>query len=236
MRVSFSGSTAPLEESIEYTFRSKTLLKEALTHKSFSNEKENTGSPFNERLEFLGDAVLTLVISRYLYSAYPEYSESELSKIRAYVVRESSLADAAVRIDIGAYLRLGKGEEMTGGRQKSSLLANAFEALLGAIYLDGGIRKTEGFVIRHFKERISELASGDLQHDFKTSLQEVSQAQFGVLPRYVIEHEEGPEHRKTFEVKVFIKNAYYGSGRGGSKKAAAQRAAQAGLKKLGKIK
>jgi ribonuclease-3 len=232
MRVSFSGSIEPLENSIAYTFRNKTLLKEALTHKSFSNEKENKGSPFNERLEFLGDAVLTLVISRYLYSAYPEYSESELSKIRAYVVQESSLSDAAKGIDIGTHLRLGKGEDMTGGREKSSLLANAFEALLGAIYLDGGIRKAESFVIRHLKGKINELASGDLQYDFKTRLQEVSQARFGVLPRYITEHEEGPEHRKTFEVKVFIKNVYYGSGTGGSKKAAAQRAAQAGLKKL----
>ena len=233
MPVSFSKNIAPLEKSIEYTFKKKSLLKEALTHKSFTNEKDNKGCPFNERMEFLGDAVLSLVISKHLYFAFPEYTEAEFSKIRAYAVQEVSLADAAERVNIGAYLRLGKGEDMTGGRNKSSLLANAFEAVIGAVFIDRGLRKAEKFVIGHLGGKISELISGNLLFDYKTRLQEVSQASFGVLPKYEIEKEEGPEHDKIFNVKVLIKNVCYGSGKGKSKKAAAQRAAQTGLKKIG---
>ena len=232
MPVSFSKSIAPLEKTIEHTFRNKSLLKEALTHKSFSNEKDNKGQPFNERMEFLGDAVLSLVISKHLYFAYPEYSEADFSKIRAYAVQEASLSEAAKSINIGLYLRLGKGEEMTGGRKKPSLLANAFEAVLGALYIDGGIKKAEEFAIRSLSEKISELVSGNILFDYKTMLQEASQASFGVLPRYEIDKEEGPEHNKLFKVKVFINNVCYGSGKGKSKKAAAQMAAETGLEKI----
>lgn len=236
MHVSFSKNIAPLEKSIEYTFKKKSLLKEALTHKSFINEKDNRGCSFNERMEFLGDAVLSLVISEHLYNAYPEYSEAEFSKIRAYTVQESSLSEAAERIDIGLHLRLGKGEEMSGGRKKPSLLANAFEAVLGAIYIDGGLKKAEKFTIKHLSEKINDLVSGNMLFDFKTRLQEVSQASFGVLPKYEIEKEEGPDHSKIFKINLFINNVYYGSGKGKTKKAAAQRAAQKGLEKIDSTK
>jgi len=232
MRASFSKNIAPLEISIGYTFKKKSLLKEAVTHKSFAHERLKERIMFNERLEFLGDAVLSIIISDYLFQAYPEYTESELSKVRAFTVQEATLADASGRLDIGKHLRLGKGEELTGGRGKPSLLANAFESVLGAIYLDGGIKKAKEFVLINLKHKADELITNNLLFDFKTKFQEVAQGEFGVLPEYSTHKEEGPEHRKIFEVSVFINNEMYGSGSGRSKKMAAQMAAKEGLKKI----
>jgi ribonuclease-3 len=232
MRVLSSDDLTKLESSLDYSFKKKALLKEALTHKSFAHEHLKDHPPFNERMEFLGDAVLELIISEYLFSSYPEFTEADLSRIKAYVVQESTLAKTARGLNIGNYLRLGKGEEMTGGREKPSLLANAFEAILAAIYLDGGYRKARKFALKYLMKEIDELASNNFIFDFKTKLQEISQARFNVLPNYVIYKEEGPEHRKTFEVKVFIKDKFFGAGRGKTKKAAAQRAAEEGLKRL----
>jgi ribonuclease-3 len=183
-------------------------------------------------MEFLGDSVLELIISEYLFNSYPEYTEADLSRIKAYIVQESTLAQTAKELDLGTYLHLGKGEEMTGGRKKSSLLADAFEAVLAAIYLDGGYKNAKGFVLKHLTCKIDDLITSDVIFDFKTKLQEVAQAQFGVLPKYVIHKEEGPEHKKTFEVKVFIKKDFLGSGKGKTKKAAEQKAAEKGLKKI----
>ncbi|GBD97150.1 MAG TPA: ribonuclease III [Nitrospirae bacterium] len=232
MRVSSSKNLTGLENSIGYTFKKKSLLKEALTHKSYAHEKSRESILFNERLEFLGDAVLELIVSENLFSAHSEYTEADLSKIKAYVVQESTLAQTAKDLDIGAYLCLGKGEEITGGRKKPSLLADAFEALLAAIYLDGGYKKAKKFVLDHLMNKIEEIEANRHIFDFKTKLQEIAQAQFGVLPRYIIHKEEGPEHKKTFEVKVFIKDDFLGSGKGKTKKAAAQKAAGEGLKKI----
>jgi len=232
MRASFSKSIAPLEVSIGYAFRKKSLLKEAVTHKSFAYERHKESILFNERMEFLGDAVLSIIISDYLYHAYPEYTESELSKVRAYTVQEATLAEAAARLDIGSHLQLGKGEELTGGRRKPSLLANVFESVLGAIYLDGGIKKAKEFVLANLKHKADELITNNLLFDFKTKFQEVAQAEFGVLPKYSTHNEEGPEHSKIFEVNVFINEKMYGSGRGRSKKVAAQMAAEEGLKNI----
>lgn len=232
MPASFSKNIALLEDSIRYSFKRKSLVQEAITHKSFAHENPKEAPSFNERLEFLGDAILSLTISEYLFRRYPEFSESQLSRLRAYTVRESTLAEVAERLNLGDYLRLGKGEERTGGRKKPSILANTFEAILGAVYIDGGLKKANDFVLRNLKIKIESLVKKNLIFDYKTRLQEVAQAQFGVLPRYVIHKEEGPEHNKTFEVKVYIKNNLYGTGRGKSKKAAQQLAAEAGLKKL----
>jgi ribonuclease-3 len=236
MRASSSKDIQLLEAKIGYKFKKKSLIREAITHKSFAKEKLEGSEPFNERLEFLGDAVLELVISDYLFNFYPQYTEAELSKIKAYAVQESTLADVALRLGIGAHLRLGKGEESSGGREKSSLLANALEAILAAIYLDGGFKKAKGFTLKSLEERIKKLIDRDLLFDFKTRFQEVVQEKFGVLPKYRVYKEEGPEHMKTFEVEVFIKNDFYGFGRGKSKKEAAQEAAKAGLKKLREAK
>ena len=232
MRASSSENLSSLESSIGYTFKKKSLLKEALTHKSFAHEQQKIQIVFNERMEFLGDSVLELVMSEYLYCTYKDYTEADLSKIKAYAVQESTLADVAQSLDIGVYLKLGKGEELTGGRRKPSLLANAYEALLAAIYLDGGYKKAKYFVLTFLIPKVEDLAINNFLFDFKTKFQEVVQAQFGILPKYVTHKEEGPEHKKIFEVKVFINDDYYGSGKGKTKKAAAQKAAEAGLKKI----
>jgi ribonuclease-3 len=234
MRASSSENLIGLEHSIGYTFRKKVLLKEALTHKSFAHEQQKRRIVFNERMEFLGDAVLELVMSEYLYSTYQDYTEADLSKLKAYAVQESTLADIAQGLNIGDFLKLGKGEELTGGRRKPSLLANAYEALLAAIYLDGGYRKAKNFVLSFLAPKIDDLVTNNFVFDFKTKFQEVVQAQFGILPKYITHKEEGPEHKKIFEVKVFINDDYYGSGKGKTKKAAAQKAAEAGLKKIRK--
>ena len=232
MHASSSENLSALESSIGYTFKKKSLLKEALTHKSFAHEQQENPIAFNERMEFLGDSVLELVMSEYLYCMYKEYTEADLSKIKSYAVQESTLANIAQSLDIGVHLKLGKGEELTGGRKKPSLLANAYEALLAAIYLDGGYRNAKSFVLSFLTSKIESLATNKFVFDFKTNFQEVVQAQFSVLPTYVTHREEGPEHKKIFEVKVFIHNNYYGSGKGKTKKAAAQKAAEAGLKKI----
>ncbi|NOZ68475.1 MAG: ribonuclease III [Deferribacteres bacterium] len=232
MRVLSSEDLAALEKSLGYTFKKKSRLREALTHKSYAHENQKKPIPFNERMEFLGDAVLELIISEYFFLSFPDYTEADLSKIKAYIVQEPTLAETARNLNIGAYLLLGKGEEMTGGREKASLLADAFEAVLAAIYLDGGYKKARDFVLRHLTDKIDELAEEDFIFDFKTRLQEVSQARFGVLPEYITHKEEGPEHRKVFEVKVYINDTFWGAGRGKTKKAAAQKAAEAGLKKI----
>ncbi|RJQ22836.1 MAG: ribonuclease III [Nitrospiraceae bacterium] len=232
MHVSSSENLADLENIIGYKFKKKALIKEALTHKSYAHEKRKDVPLFNERMEFLGDSVLELIVSEYLYSTYTKYTEANLSKVKAYAVQESTLADISKKISLGTYLRLGKGEEMTGGRKKDSLLADAFEALLAAIYLDGGYKKAKAFSLAHLAHRIDDLAEKDFVFDFKTKLQETSQAQYGVLPKYVIHKEEGPEHKKTFEVKVFINDDFMGSGKGKTKKAAAQKAAEEGLQRI----
>jgi ribonuclease-3 len=236
MHVSSSKNLSSLEHSIAHVFKKKSLLKEALTHKSYAHEKQKRQILFNERMEFLGDAVLELIVSEYLFSSYSEYTEADLSRIKAYAVQESTLAETAKSLDIGKYLCLGKGEEMTGGREKPSLLANAFEAILAAIYLDGGYKKAKSFVLRHLVNKMDQLAMNNFVFDFKTKLQEVAQSQFGVLPKYLTHKEEGPEHRKVFEVKVYVNDNLLGSGRGKTKKAAAQKAAEKGLKKIKETK
>ncbi len=232
MHVSSSENIQHLEKKIGYRFKKKALITEALTHKSFAKEKSGESELFNERLEFLGDATLELIISDYLFNTYHQYTEAELSKIKAYVVKESTLANAALKLDIGPHLHLGKGEEASGGREKPSLLANAFEAIIAAIYLDGGFQKARDFSLRNLEDKVKSLIKKDLLFDFKTRFQEIVQGKFGVLPQYRIIKEKGPEHMKIFETKVYVKNKYYGSGKGKSKKEAAQKAAETGLKKI----
>lgn len=234
MRASSLKDSAVLEISLGYKFRKKSLLKEALTHKSFAHERQKDRLLFNERMEFLGDSVLELIISEYLFTTFPDYTEADLSRIKAYTVQEATLAECAKNLDLGAHLLLGKGEEVTGGRKKSSLLADCLEAVIAAIYLDSGYKKAKEFVHRHLAHKVSDMTEKNLIFDFKTKLQEVSQAQFGRLPSYIIHKEEGPEHKKTFEVKVFINDRCMGLGKGNTKKAAAQKAAEAALKKIRK--
>lgn len=235
MRVSSSRNLSDLENSLGYRFKNKSLIKEAVTHKSFAHEQQKKNIIYNERMEFLGDAVLELIMSEYLFCSCPEYTEADLSRIKAYAVQESTLAEIARSLNIGSYLLLGKGEEMTGGRKKPSLLANAFEAILAAIYLDGGYKNAKKFVLTHLANKVDKLTADNFVYDFKTKLQELSQAYFGVLPTYVTHKEEGPEHKKIFDVKVYINDQFFGLGRGKTKKAAAQKAAETALAKIRKI-
>jgi ribonuclease-3 len=232
MDVSSSENISLLESRIRYRFRRKSLITEALTHKSFAKEKSGDPDLFNERLEFLGDAVLGLIISHHLFRHYPAYTEAQLSKVKAYAVQEATLAEIASDLGLGAHLFLGKGENASGGRKKVSLLANAFEAILGAVYLDGGMKNARDLVLRCLDHKIKTLIEKNLLYDYKTRFQEIAQERQGVLPVYKTQREEGPEHMKTFEVKVFIGDRLYGSGKGRSKKEAAQNAARSGLKKL----
>lgn len=202
------------------------LYLQALTHSSYVHEQPELNQMHNERLEFLGDAVLDLIVSERIFLLYPHLPEGKLSRIRAGVVCSSCLADRAKLIDLGSYLRLGKGEEASGGREKDTLLADAFEALIGAIYLDKGLKSVEAFVMPLLEEGIIAAESGSYLDDFKSALQERFQKERGLVPRYSVLSEEGPDHSKIFTVGVFVDSEILGQGKGRSKKEAEQRAAQ----------
>ncbi|BCR05132.1 ribonuclease 3 [Desulfuromonas versatilis] len=222
-----------LEEKIDYRFGNPDLLLEALTHKSFSNEQVARVCPHNERLEFLGDAVLDLIISDRLFRDYPDSPEGELTRIRAEVVSEKSLARAGRKLGLGACLRLGKGEARSGGRNKDSLLADALEALLGAVFRDSGLdsacRVTEGL----FLDSLQRSARSKVGQDHKTRLQEILQARCGRPPRYLLAQAEGPDHERIYSVEVVAEGRVIGRGSGRTKKAAEQEAAREALASLG---
>lgn len=209
-----------IEEKISYKFKEKALLKLALTHSSHIGEKVN-----NERLEFLGDAVLELVISEYLYGLN-RYSEGEMTKLRASIVCAESLSQAAAELDLGQYLFLGKGEIVTGGRKRKSNLANAFEAILGAIFLDSDYDTVKGIIMTLLAVNIEAALKGELNNDYKTALQEQIQKQSESVIEYVLEHAEGPEHAKIFTTTLWINGEKKTSGSGKSKKEAEQDAAK----------
>lgn len=223
------------QKRIGYTFSQPRLLEEALTHKSHVNETRQKDRKHNERLEFLGDAVLTLIMSEHLALMFPDSPEGELSKMKARLVSEASLARAARRIELGGLLRLGRGEELTQGREKPSLLANALEAILAAIYLDGGLEAARTFILRTFAPELQDPREQEGpagMQDYKTQLQEWCQKQFETLPQYVTVRESGPDHQKTFEVHLMIQGDVRGIGIGRSKKEAEQMAAKEALKQL----
>ena len=211
-----------LENRIGYEFRNRNLLILALTHSSYANEKKLGKAGCNERLEFLGDAVLELISSDFLYKKFTQIPEGELTKKRASLVCEPSLAYCARDFGLPQYLLLGKGEDMTGGRNRDSIVSDATEALLGAIYLDGGFTNAKEFIHRFI---LTDLEDKKLFYDSKTILQEIVQANKAGNITYELVGEEGPDHNKTFEVRVRIGGQPYGSGKGRSKKAAEQKAA-----------
>ncbi len=221
-----------LQKKIDYRFKSLSLLEQGLCHKSYGHEMVQAGLSDNERLEFLGDAVLGLVIGHLIMERHPNYSEGELTRLRAAMVNKSRLAKIAREIDLGSYLLLGKGEELTGGRQKNSILAATLEALLAAIYLDGGFKKVFAVIATLFLPHLEATAVGQDYQDFKTQLQELAQEIFKAIPRYQLAKQLGPDHNKIFGVKVFIQEKVVGLGAGKSKKEAEQRAAQKSLQKL----
>jgi ribonuclease-3 len=215
-----------------HTFHYPGLLREALTHKSFVNESPTKGIKDNERLEFLGDAVLDMVISEYLFERLPEAREGELSKIKSTVVSEPTLAEIAKTITLGEYIFLGKGENLSRGRSKNSLLANTLEAVIAAIYLDGGLQETKTFIHRWFIETIENILTHQLTFDYKTDFQEECQRIFEVLPEYRLVKSSGPDHDKSFEIHLVVKGKVWGIGVGKSKKEAEQKAAKEGLSRI----
>lgn len=224
-----------LENTIGISFKDKALLRRAITHKSFSNENKQLNYRNNERLEFLGDSVLSIAISTYIFDNFPDYPEGELAKMRAVIVSEPILAQKSRQLKIGQFLLLGKGEESTGGRERDSLLANAMEALIGAMYLDLGFDVTIDFLINLFEDIIGDVEKGNYIQDFKTILQEMLQQNGNERPIYHLIKETGPDHNKKFEVNVVYNDRVLGTGKGSSKKEAEQKAAHTALKKLGKI-
>jgi len=220
--------TSSLEALLGYQFENPQLPLQALTHKSYSNEQSDA-TQHNERLEFLGDAVLELAVSNWVYQRYPDIPEGGLTRIRSEVVCESGLATVARQLKLGERLRLGKGEEKSGGREKPSLLSDALEALLGAVYCDGGFDAACRVVENIFTEAIETTARSRYGTDYKTCLQERLQAGYGRLPEYLLTQVAGPDHERIFSMEVRFDGKLLGAGRGPSKKRAEQQAAAAAL-------
>lgn len=218
-----------LEEKLGYTFRDPSLLENALTHSSRANESRGTLSS-NERLEFLGDSILGMVVADHLYRNHPDLPEGELTRTRAALVCEESLVEVAQELNLGEYLRLGKGEEAGGGRNRPSIRADAVEAVLAAVYLDGGIGSARKIVQKYILSR--EVAGLTKPHDYKTALQELVQRESGQVLQYRLTGEEGPDHDKRFFMEVTLNSTPIGSGTGRSKKEAEQMAAHAAIQAL----
>jgi len=225
----FAGIIGDLQKKLGFVWRNPELLRIALVHSSFTYEHRELEGNSNERLEFLGDAVLELIISDYYYNHCHNKTEGELTKMRALTVCEPSLAEVARRLELGRYMFMGRGEERSGGRERSALLADSFEALLGAVYLDGGLEEARRVTLQQLAKIIEEVESGNASSDYKTELQEILQRRSTDPIHYSIVHEEGPDHDKTFTAVVEYQKEILGSGRGRTKKEAEQQAAKMAL-------
>lgn len=221
-----------LSEILNYKFNDIQLLNESITHSSYANENKKKNIKYNERLEFLGDSVLSIVISEHLFKRLIYVQEGDLTKIRASIVCEPSLAKCAQVMNIGKYLLLGKGEESTGGKERVSILADAFEAILGAIYLDGGFEQAKRFTLNSLDGVIEDAINGRVFQDYKTHLQEIIQSENIDKIIYEVVNEEGPDHNKIFHVHLKIGSQIVGKGSGKSKKEAEQNAAKEALKEV----
>ncbi len=234
MHASYSDDLEILEESLHYRFRNRAFLLEAITHRSYCHEFPDQLNTYNERIEFLGDAVLGLVITESLFREESHYEESQMSKFKSYLVSRKILARLATEIDLGKHLRIGKGEEMSGGRKKLSLLANTLEAIFGALYLDSDYETARAAILRLYTSVFREVVTEGIHDDFKTELQEISQMVFGNLPDYRLTGESGDDHNKTFTYEVYLGGKKYGVGTGKNKKAAQTHAARQALETLKK--
>ena len=221
-----------IEENLGVYFNNPTLLKTALTHSSFANQFKD--ADYNERLEFLGDAVLQLCITEHLFNNFKNKSEGELTKTRSLIVCENSLYEIAKKLHLGEYIRMSKGEELTGGRERISIQADAVEAVIAAVYLDKGIGFVRDFILLHFEEIIKKAINNEIVLDFKTKLQEFLQKDGEVSIHYELIKHEGPPHRRKFYTNVVIDSNVLGEGCGYSKKEAEQNAAKQALMKLDK--
>ena len=222
------GDLSELEKKLGYRFKDRTLFKTALTHKS-SKQPYN-----NERLEFLGDAVLDLIIGEYLYNKFPQVSEGELSKLRASLVNEKGFEQLARLLDLGEHIYLSLAEENNNGRQKPSILSNAFEALIGAIYLESGLDKATEVSLKLLEQAYPKIDLETVFKDYKTTLQEITQAHLGITPQYIVTGSSGPDHKKEFVIMVKINDREIAQAKGKSKKEAQQEAAKLAIEKLKK--
>jgi ribonuclease-3 len=209
-----------LEKSLGYQFENKKLITEALTHRSYKKDVNN------ERLEFLGDAVMDLIVGEYLFALFPKAEEGILSKLRAALVNEDSFTRLAKRLNLGKFLYLSPAEENNNGREKPSILSSAFEAVIGAVYLEAGFDTAKEVALRLLKEEFPIITPEELLKDYKTTLQEITQAHFGVVPEYKLISASGPDHKKEFEIGVFIQDKEYARAKGKSKKTAQQEGAR----------
>ncbi|KPU43942.1 ribonuclease 3 [Oxobacter pfennigii] len=225
-----------LEEKTRYEFKNKQLLNIALTHSSYANQYDLPYAEHNERLEFLGDSVLSLVISEHIFNLNRSNTEGKLTKMRAGIVCEASLYQFAKDLNLGKYMLIGKGEEMTGGRERTSILADAYEALIAAIYIDGGYDKVRKFIISNFSDILNLSSVGEVIKDYKSRLQEFVQKDPGAVLRYETEKEEGPAHNRFFYVKLSLNDKFISRGTGKSKKEAEQEAAKFAIEVLGEEK
>ncbi len=221
------------ENKLEFSFSNKRLLKEAFTHRSYINENRNCGWPHNERLEFLGDAVLELVVTDYLYHKYPEVTEGELTSYRAALVNTQSISEGASMWNMNDYLLLSRGEAKDEGKARQYILADTFEAVIGAIYLDKGYEMAQEFIAKSLFHKTDEMVRKELWKDAKSNFQEKAQEMEGVTPAYHIISEEGPDHDKRFTVGVFLGEEKISEGRGRSKQDAEQKAAEKALEVKG---
>ena len=218
-----------LEKQLKLKFKDKKLLKIAFIHRSYLNEHPEVGLPHNERLEFLGDAVLGLIVSEHIYKKFPTHPEGDLTNFRSSLVNAKTLGKASTSLNLGRYLFLSKGEEATGGRERQYILANTFESLIGALYLDQGLAAARKFIEEHLLIYLSEIIKKKLYRDFKSLLQEKSQEELEVTPVYKIIEEKGPDHAKTFRTGVFLGKKKAAEGVGNSKQSAEQEAARSTL-------
>ena len=228
-------NSSTFENVIGYQFNSPQLLETALTHSSCSSDVKKKGIENNEKLEFLGDAILDAIISEYLYKNQETKGEGILSKVRASIVCEKALSEIGRKLSIGTYIKMGRGEELTGGRDRDSIIADAMEAVIGAIYLDIGYLPAQLFVLTYFQETIQEAMQGKRNKDYKTKLQEKFQEKGDILIEYVLEKEEGFAHDKTFYMKLLVSGSEIGKGTGKNKKEAEQAAARDALGRGGKV-
>jgi ribonuclease-3 len=219
-----------LEKCLDYDFKDKNLIIEALTHKSFKKPYSN------ERLEFLGDAVLNLIVGEFLYKKFPNSDEGELSKMRASLVNEQGFTKLAIKINLGDYIFLSNAEDRNKGRDKPSILSDAFEAIMGAIYIESNLYTVEKIILKLLESVYETINLDNLFSDYKTALQEVTQAKFGSIPIYKLESATGPDHKKEFEISIWIDNKHYGNAKGKSKKIAQQAIAKIALDKITNFK
>jgi ribonuclease-3 len=222
-----------LEAILEYSFKNESILTEALTHRSYLNENPSWPTPHNERLEFLGDAVLELAITEYLYHQFPDKPEGDLTSIRAALVNANILGDSASEIGVNNFLYLSRGEARDVGRARQTILANAFESIVGAIYLDGGYDNAKAFILRVLAPQTQEILEKRLYRDAKSLFQEEAQERLGITPTYEVQKEWGPDHDRHFVVGAYLKSELVAEGEGSSKQTAQQQAAEAALKAKG---